>query len=154
MLQSPEIEYSVTNGEVDKCYLLFLSITSREAGAWAAEDVTATETYDSEPLDVEFEDNLFSADGNFNLPADDFLSEEGDSSLADLDVVFGDDGFALDGETVAEWSDTQDWSSVDPSLTDPAVELETYDFQDEYNDGNEGGGGEEGYATEDGGNTA
>ncbi len=41
-LQSGDLEYSVTNGPVAECYVLFLDIAARPDGAWAASDPDAT----------------------------------------------------------------------------------------------------------------
>ncbi|TPX08649.1 uncharacterized protein E0L32_009838 [Thyridium curvatum] len=97
LLRSPDLEYSITNGEVDECYLLFLDITSRQDGAWAADDAGASERYDADPLDVAFDDQYFTADGTLDLPDYAELPDAGDTELRDLQEVYDDDTFESDG---------------------------------------------------------
>ncbi|RDL42412.1 uncharacterized protein BP5553_02391 [Venustampulla echinocandica] len=78
MLKSPDIEYSITNGEVDDCYLLSLGITDRTDGDWADWDDDAEEMYNTDELDLEFDDDVFDEEGNLIYNPDDYFEFEGE----------------------------------------------------------------------------
>ncbi|KAI8283850.1 hypothetical protein K4K56_010361 [Colletotrichum sp. SAR 10_98] len=84
MLKSPDLTYTVTNGEVDECYLLFLGITNRELGEWADYGDDVTDEYESDPLYVEFDDTLFDTGGDLLLPADELLPYQDDVNYDDV----------------------------------------------------------------------
>ncbi|KAI3538538.1 hypothetical protein CSPX01_09466 [Colletotrichum filicis] len=90
MLKSPDLTYTVTNGEVDECYLLFLGITNRELGQWADYGDDVSDAYDSDPLDVEFDGTLFDADGDLLLPSDELLAYQDDVNYDVFDESLDD----------------------------------------------------------------
>ncbi|KAH8897555.1 hypothetical protein GQ53DRAFT_817851 [Thozetella sp. PMI_491] len=96
MLKSSDVAYSITNGEVDDCYMLSLSVTQPDAGAWADLDVAFDAEYESDPVMLELNDSLWSAEDYLVLP--DSLLVPDDPALGDLDYLFDDkvfDDYAL-----------------------------------------------------------
>ncbi|VUC29967.1 unnamed protein product [Clonostachys rosea] len=93
MLESPDVKYTITNGDVDKCNLLLLSVTSPVDGAWSEYDDDARANYNADPLEYEFEESLFNQD-QLNLP--DSLLDADDDRFTDLDVIWDDDWFGED----------------------------------------------------------
>lgn len=65
MLKSPDVSYSITNGEVKDCQLLFLELTDRTEGAWADFDEDTDSIYENDPLELEF-DETFLIDGDID----------------------------------------------------------------------------------------
>lgn len=65
MLKSPDISYSITNGEVKDCQVLFLELTDRTEGAWSDYDDDTDSIYENDPLELEF-DESFLIDGNID----------------------------------------------------------------------------------------
>lgn len=90
MLKSPDLTYTVTNGEVDECYLLFLGITNRELGQWADYGDDVSDAYESDPLDVEFDDTLFDTDGDLLLPSDELFAYQDDVNYDVFDESLDD----------------------------------------------------------------
>ncbi|KAI1478188.1 hypothetical protein F4774DRAFT_419510 [Daldinia eschscholtzii] len=105
MLKSPDVEYSITNGEVDDCFVLFLEITDRVDGAWSDYDEYAEEEYESNAIELEFDDSLINEEGDLTLNSNDTLPYQDEAALDNLDEVFADD-FEGDAE---EWDDDSDY---------------------------------------------
>lgn len=91
ILKSPDVEYSITNGEVDDCYVLFLEITDRVDGDWADYDEDAEEEYESNAIQLEFDDSLVDAEGELTLNSNDTLPYQDEEALNNFDEVFTDD---------------------------------------------------------------
>ncbi len=105
VLKSPDVAYSITNGEVDNCFLLSLSVTDPEDGAWADLDEDFYDDYESDPLELEFDDTMFNTDGDLLLPDSLLVAEK--TELEDYDAVFDDSDFdALTiGQSSGDWDD-------------------------------------------------
>ncbi|OTB07245.1 hypothetical protein M426DRAFT_20295 [Hypoxylon sp. CI-4A] len=108
MLESTDVEYSITNGEVDKCYILFLEVTDRADGAWAEYDDDAEEQYDANPISLEFDAELVDDEGDLVLPTNTTLSSEDDETLDDFAEIFDDD----DEEDAEDWDDDEDYEDT------------------------------------------
>lgn len=108
MLKSTDIEYSVTNGEVDNCYLLFLEITDRVDGDWAELDEDADEEYADNAIELEFDDSLVDSEGDLELGTDDLLADQDDETLDNFDEIFDDDK----EEDAEDWDDDSDYEDT------------------------------------------
>lgn len=62
-LKSPDLAYTVTNGQVDDCKLLFLDISARPDNSWAAYDPDVERYYEEKPLIMEFNETVVGDDG-------------------------------------------------------------------------------------------
>ena len=91
MLKSPDVAYTVTNGQVKDCQLLFLGISDRPDDSWFGYDSEVASAYEQDPLILEFNSTLL--DGEDELKEDLFLEVE-DEDL-DLEDIW-DDEFWLD----------------------------------------------------------
>ncbi|KAI8959741.1 hypothetical protein F5Y11DRAFT_359015 [Daldinia sp. FL1419] len=106
MLKSPDVQYTITNGEVDDCYVLFLEISDRVDGEWADYDEYAEEEYDENAIELEFDDSLVDEEGDLVLGDDDLLPYQDADTLYDhLDEVYEDDyeGDAEDWDTDSDY---------------------------------------------------
>ncbi|CAG9982738.1 unnamed protein product [Clonostachys byssicola] len=104
ILESPDVKYSITNGDVDKCNLLLLSVTTPIDGAWSEYDDDVEAKYKADPLEYGFDESLFGQDNLLDLP--DTLLDPDDERLADLDHVWDDEWF---GENLDILEDDLDW---------------------------------------------
>uniref|UniRef100_A0A8H7TMR9 DUF7029 domain-containing protein n=1 Tax=Bionectria ochroleuca TaxID=29856 RepID=A0A8H7TMR9_BIOOC len=104
ILESPDVKYSITNGDVDKCNLLLLSVTTPIDGAWSEYDDDVEAKYKADPLEYGFDESLFGQDNLLDLP--DTLLDSDDERLADLDHVWDDEWF---GEDLDILEDDLDW---------------------------------------------
>ncbi|RDW58794.1 hypothetical protein BP6252_13270 [Coleophoma cylindrospora] len=74
-LKSSDVVYSITNGQVDECYLLYLEIVDPVLGAFSElEDIDAS--YASNPLDLEFNSTAFDQNGNLIVLPEDLYSPD------------------------------------------------------------------------------
>jgi hypothetical protein len=82
MLKSPDVAYSITNGEVKDCQMLFLDISNRPDDTWFADDSAVEAAYELTPLIWDFNSTLVDAEGELKedmfdeLKDDDFDEEE------------------------------------------------------------------------------
>ncbi|KAI1389653.1 uncharacterized protein F4822DRAFT_442864 [Hypoxylon trugodes] len=106
MLKSPDIEYSITNGEVDECYVLFLEVTDRVDGGWAEYDDDAEEEYDESPIELEFDDSLVDDEGDLTLSSNNTLPYQDEEMVDDFDAVFEEDDEAEDWDQDSDYEDT------------------------------------------------
>ncbi|KAF2820090.1 hypothetical protein CC86DRAFT_412555 [Ophiobolus disseminans] len=83
MLKSPDVSYSVTNGKVKDCQLLFLGISERPEDSWVSYDSEPTSVYEREPLVMEFNSTVVDDDGEL---IEDFFELVADESLDFSDV--------------------------------------------------------------------
>ena len=86
-LMSPDLKYTVTNGDVDQCYLLPLYITARPEGAWAGWDDKVVAEYESDPLEWTYDEELFGDDDDLSWLDDLLLEWDGDLDLDDIDAL-------------------------------------------------------------------
>ena len=87
MLKSPDLAYSVTNGEVKDCQLIFLGISDRPDGTWATDDTGVAIEYEQDPLILEFNSTLLDSDNGLNAK---MFQEDPDMDL-DFDDVWEDE---------------------------------------------------------------
>ncbi|KAF3063999.1 Versicolorin B synthase [Daldinia childiae] len=104
IFKSPDVEYSITNGKVDDCYVLFPEITDCIDGDWADYDEDAEE-YESNATQLEFDDSLVDAEGELTLNSNNTLLYQDEEALNNLDEVFTDD----DEGDVEEWDEDSDY---------------------------------------------
>jgi hypothetical protein len=105
MLKSPDVAYSITNGEVKDCQMLFLDISERPDDSWFADDSAVEAAYELTPLIWDFNSTLVDAEGELK---EDMFDELKDDDFDEEDVW--DDDF---------WAD--DWDedmNVDPLVDD------------------------------------
>lgn len=76
MLKSPDVAYSVTEGQVKDCQILFLGISERPDDAWATYDAEVAENFASEPLFLEFNSTVFNDEGELDEEYFELVSEE------------------------------------------------------------------------------
>lgn len=82
MLKSPDVAYSITNGAVKDCQMLFLAISARPEDSWFADDSAVEAAYEQTPLIWDFNSTLVDAEGELKedlfeeLKEDDFEEED------------------------------------------------------------------------------
>ncbi|RDW68618.1 hypothetical protein BP5796_09275 [Coleophoma crateriformis] len=74
ILKSPDVIYSITNGQVDECYPLYLEIFDPTLGAFDQLDINVDSNYATNPLDLEFNTTEFDQNGDLVVPAEDIYS--------------------------------------------------------------------------------
>ncbi|KAI4868074.1 hypothetical protein F4820DRAFT_445428 [Hypoxylon rubiginosum] len=108
LLRSPDVEYSVTNGAVDDCYMLFLEITGRADGAWAGWDGDAAEAYADNAVELEFDGSLVDDEGDLEIGTSGLLADQDEEALDDFEEIFDDDP----EEDAEEWDDDSDYEDT------------------------------------------
>tara|TARA_R110002003_G_scaffold152_3_gene13609 strand:- start:25401 stop:25871 length:471 start_codon:yes stop_codon:yes gene_type:complete len=63
LLKSSDLVYSVTNGQVQDCQVLFLGISERPDDTWSGYDPDVSAAYEAEPLLLEFNDTMLDSEG-------------------------------------------------------------------------------------------
>ncbi|CAI4214013.1 unnamed protein product [Parascedosporium putredinis] len=125
MLQSANFKYTITNGDVDKCYLLRLSATNRGEGDWAEWDEEVVAAYEEDPLVWTFDDSLFGEGDDDWAWLDELLLdlEHLDWSDEDLLAIWGDLMFEDDDWEILDDEDAWDlWFDYDETEEDAASE--------------------------------
>lgn len=64
-LQSPDVKYSITNGDVDECTILPLVWGADEEGEWAEYNAEMEAAFDDYFVEVEYDESEFDAEGNW-----------------------------------------------------------------------------------------
>ncbi|KAH7078470.1 hypothetical protein FB567DRAFT_534009 [Paraphoma chrysanthemicola] len=91
MLKSPDLTYSVTNGPVKDCQVLFLAISDRPDDSWSAYESDVSDAYEADPLALAFNSTMLDSSGEVN---EDLLLAVDDEDLDFTDVW--DDEYWLD----------------------------------------------------------